>query len=221
MKQVPDRATPTRRRLLQMLSLPALIAACRPGAAPAPERTTPAAPSLAEAPPVAQRTLPPTPECREPAEATVAQTAGPFFKPSSPRRVSLIEPGMTGMRLVLAGRVLTRSCRPVAGALVDFWQADANGVYDNAGFRLRGHQFADNQGRYRLETIAPAQYASRTPHIHVKVQAANRPVLTTQLYFPDEPRNATDAIFRKELVMKLDKAATTWTGAFDFVLDLA
>jgi protocatechuate 3,4-dioxygenase beta subunit len=39
--------------------------------------------------------------------------------------------------------VLTRACRPVAGALGDLWHADAAGVYDNKGFRLRGHVFTD------------------------------------------------------------------------------
>lgn len=165
-------------------------------------------------------TLAPTPECREPGQTTVAQTEGPFFKPSSPQRASLVETGVSGTRLVVTGTVLTRSCRPVAGALLDFWQADAAGQYDNAGFRLRGHQFADGAGRYRLETIVPAQYPGRTPHIHVKAQAPNRAVLTTQLYFPDEPRNATDGIFRRELVMKIEKQPTSWTGVFDFVLDI-
>ena len=114
-----------------------------------------------------------------------------------------------------------RACRPLAGTLLDFWQADTNGEYDNVGFRLRGHQFSDADGRYRLETITPAQYQTRTPHIHVKVQAPNRPVLTTQLYFPDHPRNAEDFIFQPELVMALSGAGAGQTGRFDFVLDLA
>lgn len=218
-----------RRRLLRLLSALPLVAACVPrtesppgpaATATAQTATTTAPPAQAEARTSAP-TLTPTPECREPGGATVAQTAGPFFKPSSPARASLVEAGMSGVRLIVGGVVLTRSCRAVAGALLDFWQADANGVYDNAGFRLRGHQFAAADGRYRLETIVPAQYASRTPHIHVKVQAPNRPVLTTQLYFPGEPRNATDLIFSPRLVIKLDKSTPAWTGTFDFVLDIA
>ena len=39
-------------------------------------------------------------------------------------------------------------------------------------------------------------------HYHVKVQAANGPVLTTQLYFPDEPGNARDPLFRRDLLMR-------------------
>jgi protocatechuate 3,4-dioxygenase beta subunit len=170
---------------------------------------------------LAQGQLSPTPVCGAGGSPTLAQTEGPYFTPNSPERQSLLEPGMKGQALELTGVVLTRSCKPVARALVDFWQADAAGAYDNRGFRLRGHQFTDAEGRYRLRTIIPARYSFRTPHIHVKVQAPNRPVLTTQLYFPGEPGNARDPIFRPELVMWLGPAAETRAGRFDFVLDLA
>jgi protocatechuate 3,4-dioxygenase beta subunit len=109
----------------------------------------------------------------------------------------------------------------VAQALLDFWHCDAAGVYDNAGYRLRGHQFADEQGRFHLETILPGIYPGRTRHIHVKVQAPNQPVLTTQLYFPNEPENARDGIFRPDLVMEVQDVADGKTAAFDFALELA
>ena len=86
---------------------------------------------------------------------------------------------MPGTRIVVEGSVLTTDCRPMPQALVDFWQADDRGQYDNAGYRLRGHQFTDDTGHYRLETIVPGLYPGRTRHIHVKVQAPNQPVLTT------------------------------------------
>jgi protocatechuate 3,4-dioxygenase beta subunit len=170
---------------------------------------------------LSQGQLPPTPACGAEGAPTVAQTEGPFFTPNSPERQSLVEPGMKGQVLELSGLVLTRSCKPVARALVDFWQADADGTYDNRGFRLRGHQFTDGEGRYRLRTIFPARYSFRTAHIHVKVQAANRSVLTTQLYFPGEPGNARDPIFRPDLVMRLGLAGPARSGRFDFVLDFA
>jgi protocatechuate 3,4-dioxygenase beta subunit len=128
---------------------------------------------------------------------------------------------MKGRVLELVGLVVTRSCKPVPGALLDFWQADADGAYDNSGFRLRGHQFAGREGGYGLRTIMPARYTGRTSHIHVKVQAPNRPVLTTQLYFPDEPGNARDALFRRELLMRLARNGDAAQGRFDFVLDMA
>jgi protocatechuate 3,4-dioxygenase beta subunit len=168
---------------------------------------------------LAQGYLTPTPACG--GVATLAQTEGPFFSPNSPERQSLLEPGMKGRALELVGLVVTRSCKPVSGALLDFWQADADGAYDNSGFRLRGHQFASREGGYRLRTIVPARYTGRTAHIHVKVQAPNRPVLTTQLYFPDEPGNARDSLFRRELVMRVTRSGDAPQGRFDFVLDIA
>jgi len=66
------------------------------------------------------------------------------------------------------------------------------GCMTNTGYRLRGHQFTDEAGRYALETVVPGLYPGRTRHLHVKVQAPNQPVLTTQLYFPGQPSNATD-----------------------------
>ena len=165
-------------------------------------------------------TLPPTPSCVDRGTPTLSQTAGPFFKPRSPERASLLEPGMGGARIVVTGSVVSTSCRPIAGALLDFWQADDQGRYDNAGFRLRGHQFADAQGRYRLETVVPGLYTGRTRHIHVRVQAPNQSVLTTQLYFPDEPANRSDFIFRPELLMAVRDEADAKVGVFNFVLTL-
>jgi protocatechuate 3,4-dioxygenase beta subunit len=169
-------------------------------------------PSFAQAP------LNPTPACHDGDASTVRQTEGPYFKPSSPERVELIEPGMAGQPLELAGFVLTRGCKPVAGALVDFWQADHKGEYDNAGFRLRGHQFTDAEGRFRLRTIVPGVYEGRTRHIHVKAQPKGGRILTTQLYFPGEPENRRDGLFRKELVMRTAKNEGGLAGRFDFVL---
>ena len=165
--------------------------------------------------------LTPTPECKGASEATIRQTEGPFFKPKSPKRSDLREPGLTGEVFAISGLVLTRGCKPVANALVDLWHADGKGDYDNSGFRGRGHQFTDSDGRYSFVTVKPARYPGRTPHYHVKVQAANRPVLTTQLYFADDPGNARDPIFRKELLMRSLAGGTPPGARFDFVLDIA
>lgn len=156
-----------------------------------------------------------TPACDDGDEPTVEQSEGPYFTPGSPERRSLVEPGTEGARLALAGRVLTTSCRPVRRALLDFWQADAQGVYDNEGFTLRGHQFTDARGRFSLETVVPGLYPGRTRHLHVKVQAPRGRVLTTQLYFPGEAENERDGIFAPELVMAVRGDRAT----FDFVLD--
>jgi protocatechuate 3,4-dioxygenase beta subunit len=148
-------------------------------------------------------------------ELTRSQTEGPFFTPKSPERRSLLEAGSKGEKFVLTGVVLSRSCKPVPNALLDFWHSDDAGEYDNRGYRYRGHQFADASGRYRLETIVPARYSGRTRHFHVKVQAPSRRVLTTQLYFPGDPGNARDFLYRAELAMRRDGGE----GRFDFVVE--
>jgi protocatechuate 3,4-dioxygenase beta subunit len=163
-------------------------------------------------------TLPPTPACGAPAAATAEQTEGPYFKRSSPLRQSLLEDGMAGERLVLGGRVLDTRCQPIAQALLDFWQADAGGAYDNRGFRMRGHQFSDAAGAFRLDTVLPGLYPGRTRHIHVKVQAPGGRVLTTQLYFPDEAANRGDFIFSPALVVVMRRGASGALAGFDFVL---
>ncbi len=165
--------------------------------------------------------LPPTPACADDDDETPAQTEGPYYTPNSPERASLLEPGMAGTVMVLSGAVLTTGCVPVARALVDFWHADDAGVYDNIGYKLRGHQFSDDQGRYTLETVVPGLYPGRTRHFHVKVQAPNQPVLTTQLYFPDEPSNTNDGIYSPALLMAVADNAPGKQAAFDFVLATA
>ncbi len=151
------------------------------------------------------------------ASPTPAAIEGPYFKPNSPKRTSLLELGITGTKFVLTGRVLSTAGKPIAGARLDFWQADGKGEYDNVGYKLRGHQFADQAGRYRLETIVPGEYGSRPRHLHVKVQASNGPVLATQLFFPGDRR---DFIFNLDLVVKVQEAADGKVATFDFILDV-
>lgn len=165
-----------------------------------------------------KRSLSPTPDCDDGDEPTPSETEGPFFTPQSPKRTSLLEPGTLGTRIVLTGRVVTTGCKPAALALLDFWHADDSGEYDNEGYRLRGHQFTDADGRYRLETIVPGLYPGRTRHFHVKVQPKGGRVLTTQLYFPGEKRNGRDFLFRPELLMAIDDASHGKDARFNFVL---
>ena len=144
---------------------------------------------------------------------TPQDVEGPFYKAGAPVRASLAEPRSKAPRLELAGRVLSADCKPIAQAKLDFWQADDKGEYDNAGYRYRGVVVTDAQGRYRLETNQPPAYMGRPRHIHVKVQAPDRPVLTTQLYFPGESRGAD-----RELVVKLERGPEGLRASFDFVL---
>ena len=145
--------------------------------------------------------------------------AGPFYTPQTPRRATLREPDTRGETLIFEGLVLSHDCRPLAGAVIDIWHCDEDGRYDNRGFRYRGHQFTDDAGAFRFETIRPVRYSGRTQHIHVKVQGEQTDVFTTQVFFPDlQEANARDRIFRDDLVMRLDSAGDTWRGRFDFVL---
>ncbi|NHN32103.1 dioxygenase family protein [Paenibacillus agricola] len=165
--------------------------------------------------------LEPTPACGADHHPSPALTEGPYFTPNSPERISLLEKGMAGIKLTLTGYVLSTDCLPVKHALVDFWQADDKGEYDNKGFILRGHQYTDDQGKYTLETVVPGLYPGRTRHIHVKVQAPNQKILTTQIFFPNEAGNAKDSIFNKALVMDIkDQADNSKSASLDFVLKL-
>jgi protocatechuate 3,4-dioxygenase beta subunit len=150
----------------------------------------------------------PAPSCNG---LTQSQTEGPYYKPDTPERNSLWEEGMQGTRLTLVGYVLDQNCQPLPNAWLDFWQADANGEYDNTGYRLRGHQFTDEHGRYYLETILPGLYASRPiEHIHVKVQLEGGEVLTSQLYFPERPIEG--------LTVTLEDRGNYFLGYFNFVV---
>ncbi len=209
----------SRRALSVLLRFVVFVLACGPAATPS-ARPTASLPFTAGATPYGVPAITLAIACRPPAPPTTAVDEGPFFKAGSPLRTSLVESGMTGIHLWLSGFVASRSCHPIANVLLDFWQADASGNYDNAGFRLRGHLPSDAQGRYQLETIIPGEYPGRTQHIHVKVQAPGRAILTTQLYFPDSPRNASDSLFRPELIVRVERTADGFAGRFDFVVDV-
>lgn len=149
---------------------------------------------------------------------TPEQTEGPYYTPNTPERNLLFEPGMTGERLIVVGYVLDPNCQPIPNTWLDFWQSDANGVYDNSGYLLRGHQFSDAQGRYFLETVLPGEYPGRTEHIHVKLQAPNGQMHTSQLYFPNAADNAADGIFDPALVVSLEEREGYYVAYFNFVI---
>ncbi|MFJ9469143.1 dioxygenase family protein [Streptomyces caniferus] len=171
-----------------------------------------------------------TPACS--GQETPASIEGPLFKPNSPARSDLITPAIRGVRLDLSGVVHDTSCTPLPETLIEFWQCDQNGDYDTAGFSLRGHQYTDSRGAYRLRTIIPRDYwgrwGQRAPHIHTQVQVSGGPVLVTQLYFPDDTQaygrdftalNAADRLLNRACTIKLTGPANgRYTGTFDFVI---
>lgn len=156
-------------------------------------------------------------------ELTEANIEGPFFTPNSPLRADLTGPGLEGTKLEVAGIVYSAAtCLPIAEALLDVWSADHLGAYDDVGFSLRGHQFADGEGRYKLTSILPGHYLNgaqyRPAHIHVKVAAAGHRMLTTQLYFAGDPYNDIDPFIRPSLIMEMADVGGVLRATFHFVL---
>ncbi len=144
---------------------------------------------------------------------------GPYFRVGAPRRESLIEPDITGERILLTGRVLNPEGTPIPGAVLQFWSSDDKGNYDMVGYRLHGYTVADEQGRYQIETIIPSCYEPRqAKHLHVKVQGVSRP-LTTQLYFSNDPDRLRDRYYSEVLDVQVEDAPDGGKrGTFDFVI---
>jgi protocatechuate 3,4-dioxygenase beta subunit len=146
---------------------------------------------------------------------TPAQAEGPYYPSAVPADADddLLmvagQPGMArGIPLLLAGVVRGPDGAPLPGARVEIWQADHAVIYlhrrdprlaqRDGGFQGFGRAVADGQGRYAFRTIRPGLYPGRTPHIHLRARPASAgAALTTQLYFPDEPRNDTDGLLRR------------------------
>jgi len=141
------------------------------------------------------------------------------FVRGAPERSRLVEPGMAGQKLVLTGVVKGVVCGPIAGARIDFWQADSRGSYDSVGMKLRGSQLTGENGQYRLETIVPAAYGNRAPHLNAKIQATGKATLTTVLFLAGNPLNMRDPAYHPELVVNVSSSADGLTGRFDFILN--
>lgn len=150
---------------------------------------------------------------------TPSATEGPYYTPGTPMRSRIATRGTTGTPLMLTGVVRDTSCRRIAGATVDVWQADGTGRYDNRGYRLRGRVRADAHGAWTVRTVVPGRYPGRTEHIHVKVSAPGGPVTTTQLYLPGASGNAGDPFFQAALLIRgLRRTSTPWTATYPFVV---
>jgi protocatechuate 3,4-dioxygenase beta subunit len=170
---------------------------------------------------------------------TPEQTEGPYYIANEKVRRNIAE-GRPGAPLVLRLFVVDAStCRPIKGAAVDIWHADAGGVYSGLGSGsgnrafMRGIQKTDATGLARFRTVYPGWYRGRTVHIHVKVHIGGNIVHTGQLYFPDswtdrvfrgkpysrrpnrDTRNATDFVFRnggRRSLLGLRKSAGLYVG---------
>ena len=151
---------------------------------------------------------------------TESDMLGPFYKENAPFKQRLGE-GIEGERLIITGKVMDMRCQPLKGAILDIWQANSTGEYDNKGFTLRGKVKTNNDAVYLIDTIIPKEYGqgdiTRPGHIHLKVGVPNQPTLTTQLYFEGDPY-LTD-LEDKSLIMKITESNGTKKAKFDFVIE--
>jgi catechol 1,2-dioxygenase len=171
--------------------------------------------------------------CR--AKRTEKNIQGPFFREQAPFRAKITPPLEQGTVLLITGRVWSLATRkPLPDAIIDIWQANASGRYDNDDrknppaaeiFTNRARLRCDEQGRYEFESIHPGAYKDgnmwRPPHIHYRVQAGMKSLIT-QLYFEGDPHQEKDQFIKKELIIKLSKQkkgeVEYETGTFDIVL---
>ena len=139
---------------------------------------------------------------------TPSQTVGPFFKPAliHPGQESLVTASTRGERVAIEGCVLDGDAAAVSDAMIELWQANADGCYDHPedlqerahhpDFHGFGRAATDERGRFRFHTIKPGPVAGpgpalQAPHINVSIFARGLlKRLVTRIYFPGEPLNA-------------------------------
>jgi len=174
---------------------------------------------------------------------TPSQTIGPFFKPSLIKSAdeTLARRESRGERVVIVGRVLDGDGAPVDDAMVEIWQANADGRYDHPDdlqeklidphFHGFGRAATDRDGCFRFDTIKPGPASGlgdtlQAPHVNVSLFARGLlKRLVTRIYFPDESLNASDAILnavpsarRSTLIARVESMSPTLTFRFDIVL---
>jgi|SRR5207302_1354069 len=144
---------------------------------------------------------------------TSGQEMGPFYpiqhladEDADLTRVRGLSGVAKGMPMNVVARVLDMKGNPVRGAHIEIWQANDGGRYRHPGDignkipidpNFQGYAVlrSDGEGQFRFRTIRPGLYGDRTRHIHFDVRSANEQLIT-QMYFPGEPRNATDGLFQ-------------------------
>jgi protocatechuate 3,4-dioxygenase beta subunit len=126
-------------------------------------------------------------------------TEGPYYIPNEKLRRNITD-GHSGTPLFLQLAVVDAStCKPIKGAAVDIWHADAAGTYSGFGAGsasrtfMRGIQKTDAHGTATFHSVYPGWYHGRSVHIHVKVHVRGRVVHTGQLFFSDA---LTDRVYR-------------------------
>lgn len=137
--------------------------------------------------------------------ATQAIEEGPYYLSNSPVRKDVTD-GQAGKAITLNFTILDTACKPIKGARVDIWYANAQGIYSgvashgddlgagvNSGNFLRGTQTTNAKGIATFKGIYPGWYPARTIHIHQKIWVGGKEVLTTQTFFTDKQNAAVMA----------------------------
>jgi len=179
------------------------------------------------------------PEAKPPAplKPTEDNILGPFYRKRAPFRAKITPPLEPGDPLVVRGRVWGADTRrPLANAVLDIWQANAKGRYDNDDpqnqpksgvFVNRARIAVDETGYYEYETIKPGRYQIgpnvwRPAHVHYMIACPGYKTLVTQMYFKGDPMNDRDRFIKKSLIIDPEVVAGAGgkylLGAFDIVL---
>src|SRR5262245_31261154 len=181
------------------------------------------------------------PEAQAPAagvRATEDNILGPFHRANAPFRAKVTPPLEPGTVVLIKGRVFGHDTRrPLANAVIDVWQANHQGRYDNDDpkhppaadvFVNRARVITDENGAYEYESIKPGAYRIdrttwRPSHIHYWIRATGYRELVTQLYFRGDEHQKTDAWIKESLIIDLREQKTAGgqayrTGVFDIVL---
>jgi len=173
---------------------------------------------------------------------TPSQTIGPFFRIAlvDAAGANLVRPETRGARVTIEGRIIDGDGAPVTDAMLEIWQANAEGKYDHPdddqeklidpAFHGYGRTCTDEKGTYRFETIKPgavpgADGKLQAPHINVSIFARGLlRRLVTRIYFPDEPLNVTDALLNSVPPNRRATMVAAWgdsahrTIRFDIIL---
>jgi catechol 1,2-dioxygenase len=174
------------------------------------------------------------------AQPTEDNILGPYFREGAPFRAKITPPLVKGTTMLIRGRVWGFDTKkPLANSVLDIWQADADGRYDNDDpkkppakgvYVNRARVLTDETGYYEYETIHPGPYqigenAWRPAHIHYLVRKAGYANLITQLYFKGDRHNAKDEFIKESLIITLQPlragANAIESGVFDVVLAAA
>jgi len=134
--------------------------------------------------------------------ATTSQTVGPYLHIGlTPMTIENLAPaGVAGERVSIEGKVVDGDGKPVNDALVEIWQANAEGRYGQKGFRGFGRSPTDDEGMFRFQTIKPGRVPGpggklQAPHIAANIfMRGQLKQLVSRIYFPDDPANAEDPV---------------------------